>query len=354
MAAAKAVFVALFIFLHSEALAGEARRLWQPLQPSKDLTELPQTQPPGERLESAYDQARDEVSNLFANEELISRDLLCSAPARAGFQTKQENKTPLMAPLDVVREMRDDGFPTSPTCQAYISHKFKFIYVRQPKSSSSAVLLAINRQLCGNTCNYQEPDQWGEKLDPQLVGEISDEHWNNYFVFTVVRNPWTRILSTYKFLHHEHLRRKVFAGDDSPPGEKCGMDFEEFTRDTHKLSSLCEDEGCCGYVPHRKDWAPTFVDVHITDQASCTFLPGGESLVDYIGTSSTLNEDWKQIVSEISKRSGLPLKSEDVLPANGDGINECTNADPKGYYDTDSLKNVALQYSMDVLGFGYL
>ena len=86
------------------------------------------------------------------------------------------------------------------------------------------------------------------------------------------------------------------AGDDITPGAKCGMDFKKFSRNTHKLISLCEEEGCCAYVEHLEaPWFPTFVDVHITDQASCTFLPGGESMVDYIGTSTTLNDDWKQV-----------------------------------------------------------
>lgn len=92
--------------------------------------------------------------------------------------------------------------------------------------------------------------------------------------------------------HGSYLCRRTSSQDGIVPGEKCGLPFKEFTRNTHELRRLCSSEDCCAYVREREKWHPQFVDVHITDQSSCTFLPDGESLVDYIGTTETLNDDW--------------------------------------------------------------
>lgn len=88
-----------------------------------------------------------------------------------------------------------DGF-VSP--QVYVSDAWKFIYIRQPKASSSTMLHAIRSQLCGGTCKppffYQEHDK--TKLLPK---------WESYFVFTIVRNPWTRALSAYSMFNRGFL-----------------------------------------------------------------------------------------------------------------------------------------------------
>jgi hypothetical protein len=83
--------------------------------------------------------------------------------------------------------------------QVWVSDKFKFIYVRQPKSSSSAVMFAISQQLCeGRVCSRDE-------LRPAFT--LEEIPWDKYFVFTFVRNPWTRILSAYHMFNDKHLRR---------------------------------------------------------------------------------------------------------------------------------------------------
>jgi hypothetical protein len=87
--------------------------------------------------------------------------------------------------------------------QVYVSDRYKFLYIRQPKSSSTAVLGAIKGQLCGGKCDK-------DQLRPLHIHRVPDDIWNEYLVFTFVRNPWTRILSSYKFLHSHFLRRCSF------------------------------------------------------------------------------------------------------------------------------------------------
>lgn len=89
--------------------------------------------------------------------------------------------------------------------QVYISEKWRFIYVRQPKSSSTAVITAIKTQLCGlaDAKDECEPDEFRLAQDKDLNSHI----WEDFFVFTFVRNPWTRMLSAYKMFMQHFLRR---------------------------------------------------------------------------------------------------------------------------------------------------
>lgn len=84
----------------------------------------------------------------------------------------------------------------------HISHKWKFIFVRQPKSSSTAIMVAIKSQLCGLVDGVGEcaPDEFTSAND------VTDEQWRDYFVFTVVRNPWIRMLSAHTMFTKHFLR----------------------------------------------------------------------------------------------------------------------------------------------------
>ena len=84
----------------------------------------------------------------------------------------------------------------------HISRKWRFIYVRQPKSSSTAVIAAIKSQLCGVA--EGSVDECAED-EFALAAHISEDEWRNFFVFTVVRNPWTRLLSAHTMFNTHFL-----------------------------------------------------------------------------------------------------------------------------------------------------
>lgn len=88
-------------------------------------------------------------------------------------------------------DLKLDDTPTIPRrLQIYISLKFKFIFVRQAKSSSTAVLNYITKHLCaGEECTAEE-----------LINavHIEDETWKNFFVYAPLMRPapCVRMLST--------------------------------------------------------------------------------------------------------------------------------------------------------------
>lgn len=61
------------------------------------------------------------------------------------------------------------------------------------------------------------------------------------------------------------------------------------------MRQLCPEEQCCVFIKARDYWLPHFLDEHISDQSHCVFLPGGESMVDFIGASESIDADWPAV-----------------------------------------------------------
>lgn len=101
--------------------------------------------------------------------------------------------------------------------------------------------------------------------------------------------------------------RRAEGPDEKEPQEACGLPFVEYTENTDRMRELCPTERCCAYIAAKDRWVPHFVDVHIADQAHCMFLPDGSPLVDYIGASESLDEDWPQVCS-------LPVRAHALAP----------------------------------------
>jgi hypothetical protein len=97
------------------------------------------------------------------------------------------------------------------------------------------------------------------------------------------------------------VRRRTGKNNDIP-GANCGLPFLDFSENTNSMRELCPAEGCCSFIgPPMNAWFPHFVDEHIGDQSHCVFLPGGESMVDYIGASETIDEDWPEVHCSLTR-----------------------------------------------------
>jgi hypothetical protein len=79
-----------------------------------------------------------------------------------------------------------------------ISHKHKIIFVPIPKNASCSIAFLIN----GGKSDY------GHSTAKDLMRKHG-EHWDDYYKFCVVRNPYDRIVSTYHHFKTKQFKRDV-------------------------------------------------------------------------------------------------------------------------------------------------
>lgn len=238
--------------------------------------------------------------------------------------------------------------------QIFVSHKFKFIYVRQQKSSSSTIITAITRTFCGDI-GVCTDDEFKRELNPN--NRISQEQWREYFVFTWVRNPWVRMESSYRFLCGKFLRVK---DENDRPGDKCCPSFDDFSTNPYVLNTTCYTESCCPWNQYSSPqvWDYYFVAGHLKDQAHITFAPNGDSLVDFIGRTENTEEDWAALLTHINKRTGYHYKPQEVerqnpTPDDGSGDYVPCLGRSVVHLDRPTMLNLAKVFAMDVLRFGF-
>lgn len=110
-----------------------------------------------------------------------------------------------------------------------VSHLYKFIYIKNKKVAGSSVESFFG-EFCIDPKNvniYKRTDQIDESITPYgIVGrrlkgigdkwvshktaltiknDLGDEMFNNYFKFTIVRNPWDRVISSFYYRNHGNL-----------------------------------------------------------------------------------------------------------------------------------------------------
>jgi chondroitin 4-sulfotransferase 11 len=196
-----------------------------------------------------------------------------------------------------------------------ISHKHKFIFVHIPKCAGTSIE------------NLFTPDVnwWLRKTNlgseqHLTIGEMKrinkyNEHLSTYFKFSVIRNPWSRFLSAYKFAKNGFRKTRC--------------SFKEFCLNTQKN---CPQKG-----PHK----PYYRYIK-TQQFDYLCDGSGEIVVDFICKLENLQEDFNIICDKI----GIPRKQ---LPH----TNKSKHKHYTEYYDEETRQIVAEKYKKDIEYFGY-
>lgn len=79
-----------------------------------------------------------------------------------------------------------------------ISHTNKFIFIKSEKTAGTSVELAISKSL-------KENDIWldGSHMTPlEILTKYGDTIFNEYFKFSIVRNPFDKMVSYYFWQQH--------------------------------------------------------------------------------------------------------------------------------------------------------
>ena len=159
-------------------------------------------------------------------------------------------------------------------------------------------------------------------------GYLSEGEFAGLFKFSFVRNPWSRILSEYRYRNYFHH-----------------LSFRDFV--LNKLP--------------KPGWDDKYR--HVMPQYDMLYNQQGELLVDFIGRFETLQQDFDRVCEQLGiaesslphrnrsdkKSRGLKRKIKNYLYMNGENRHQCM-AD---FYDDEIRAAVAKYYSKDIETFGY-
>lgn len=140
---------------------------------------------------------------------------------------------------------------------------------------------------------------------------VTQQQFDTYFKFSIVRNPWARIVSAYNWAGY-HKR----------------FSFEDFLTKYFPVS----DNYATAAAPLR----------HVIPQADFLYDDENRCLVDYLGRFETLQDDFIKICDRI----GIPGVELPVL-------NKKIHKPYQEYYTEKSREIVAEKYARDIQLFGY-
>lgn len=178
----------------------------------------------------------------------------------------------------------------------------KVIFIHIPRTGGTSIRSMFDFPLVGHQC-----------FASVLKSKMTDEAWNSYFKFTVVRNPWDRAVSTYFYL------KNIPNGTVLLPDES----FHDWMLRT--------------YTRNTSYAAGDFYSKWFRDA-------GGNIIVDKI----CRYENYANDIREIADNFAL-IGPSDPLPH----FNKHEREHYSTYHDDDTKDVVAKLYAKDIEFFGY-
>ena len=150
----------------------------------------------------------------------------------------------------------------------------------------------------------------------EIIAKIGRDKWNTAYKFTLVRNPWDKVVSHYQY---RRKRNKTQVATRN-------VSFSEWVKKT--------------YGP---DKDPFFYNNPKAFQPQVEWLKDdqGRIAIDFIGKFESINDDFDQIKSIIGIEAELPH------------LNASKRAGYQSYYDDETRLIVAQWFHEDIEVFGY-
>ena len=237
-----------------------------------------------------------------------------TSPNQAPLINKKKTKTPLQNNL---------------MSEKLVSTEHGFLYIGVPKAATRSILSVLRKDKFA-TSEFNEP------ISTYLEGNPSHKE---LFIFSFVRNPWSRILSTWKNKianPNEEAPRMIINRFDEL---YYNMPFEEF------VDFVCDSES----------GGDTMGDRHWTSQHLFLKDDQGNLTPDFIGRLENLELDFSHVLSRIGfEYISLPWLN---TRRGWSSDSKSMNSDPENYYreyfTPDLAKKISERYVEDISLFNY-
>lgn len=194
-----------------------------------------------------------------------------------------------------------------------ISHKHKFIFVHINKTAGTSIekiLKKISRNWIGKHHSIKKYYKLADK----------NHGFENYFKFTIIRNPWDRFLSLYKF--------RVFKNHTSLGNNT--VSFKEWAKNIYDKN------------PKHYDIPNELQLLMLSEQLDWITDADGNIPLDFFVKFENLQQDFNTVCDKI----GIPQQQ---LPHK----NKTKHKHYTEYYDEETKQIVAEKYAKDIEYFGY-
>jgi len=172
----------------------------------------------------------------------------------------------------------------------------------------------------------------------QLADIIPAEKFKSYCKFTVVRNPWDRMVSLYEYRKKEKHDEYIYSNND--------YEFKDWLMNPH-VKGL-RDESILFHPNFYKEYFPKLgmdwyrIHKHWLPQLNMISNMDDEICVDLVLKFESLEADWMKLSKHIGKELD-PLKKH----------NTTKKKDYRDYYDSETIDYVSKLYHKDIAAFNY-
>jgi len=206
-----------------------------------------------------------------------------------------------------------------------IENKYKCIHIHIPKCAGTSIDYALHGTV---------PERWNK--DKQLWKQhctasdvkkyfASEEQWDNYFKFSIVRNPFDRIVSSYNFLCREKMRPYEF---------RDRLLFKDFIFRKGIFERLLNPSLIVEESNRYHQIKPSF---------EYLFDKNDNLMIDHIGRFENLKNEWDFICKQLGVKIELKHRNK----------HSRDNKHYRDYYDNETKAYVSETYKKDLEIFGY-
>lgn len=197
-----------------------------------------------------------------------------------------------------------------------ISHKHKCIFVHVQRTAGSSV----EKWLCGEDWWRIEPET-KHMLVSQAKRKYS-KYWHDYFKFSIVRNPWDRVVSMTKFGEFlgVHLKNRIINVDKYKNKYGYPLTIENDPRFSKRKNLVNEN--------------------HSEHQVYQNIL---DDELDFVATYENLYEDMKYVKDKIGIKTPFNYKRAQTK----------NKKDYRTYYNEEKIEEIRDLYYWDVVNYNY-